>query len=105
MMDKDFTRAWRRERRQIKWENRLKHNELHHWRYTFEGETWVDMKKHKYFHLFKTMCKPCSCWSCGGPYYKRRFYKFETDRIIRDELYGDISHQTPRGSKKIVNWD
>ena len=106
-------RAWRRHQLYKHYHRRLK-NELHWWPYTFEGKTWKDLKEWRnnkesnystHFCLFKTTGKPCSCYGCAGPSYRRLYYKFESDRLIREELYGDITHQTPKGNKKIVDWD
>ena len=96
-------RAWRRHQLFRNWHRRLRNEFRWDWH---DCENIDDMKEHRYYHGFKTMGKPCSCYSCAGPYYRRLNYKFESDRIIREELYGDISHQTPRGNnKKIVDWD
>ena len=103
MMERN--RAWRRHQLFKNWHRRLK-NELHWWPYTFEGKTWKDLKDSKHFCLFKTTGKPCSCYGCAGPSYKRLYYKFESDRLIREELYDDISHQNPRSrNERLVDWD
>ena len=107
-------RAWRRHQLFKNWHRRLK-NELHWWPYTFKGKTWRDLEEWRdneesnystIFCLLKTTGKPCSCYSCRGPHYKRLYYKFESDRLIREELYDDITHQTPRShNKKLIDWD
>lgn len=103
MMEKVMKRAARRAQQERIWNKRLKQEFNWNWK---GCESWVDMKQHKCYYVLKTTGKPCSCYGCAGPSYRRLFYKFDTDRLIREGLYDDISHQTPHGkNQKIVDWD
>lgn len=75
-------RVWRCHQLYKHWHRRLK-NLSHQCWYRNDNENIDEMKNDQSFHKYKTVIKSCSYLICGGSYYKRLNYKFESDRLKR----------------------
>lgn len=95
-MEKDRKRALRPMKSRNKWHSRIRELYSCHWLlksfdYYYSQDhyaSWKDMLDAKWSKIYKTTTRTCNCWMCRNKRYKRMDFTRETQRIIKEDIFG-----------------